>query len=169
MIKLTAQFVAQYLASTKVATTDLPDLIRSSYQALTEAGREPDVAERAAPAVPIRKSISGDRITCLECGTTMKMLRRHLANDHGLTPDEYRAKWDLPADYPVVAPAYAARRSELARQYGLGTKRKDAAAVKPAAKPAATPQASTKTLQPAEESPRGHRYPTNRWAKPASG
>lgn len=125
MIELTTKLVAAYLGNNPMAARDIPDLIRSTYAALaTAATPEPPAAERQQPAVSIRKSVTAEAIICLDCGQSQKMLKRHLATAHGLTVDEYRTKWSLPADYPMVAPDYAAHRSQLAFKIGLGRKRK---------------------------------------------
>ncbi|MBF0095685.1 MAG: MucR family transcriptional regulator [Alphaproteobacteria bacterium] len=114
MLKLTARVVTGYLAGNKVAMSDLPGLIRVVHQALTEAGQEPAVVEGPVPAVPIRKSVAVGHVVCLDCGRKMTMLRRHIALNHGLAPAEYRAKWGLSPDHPLVAPEYAEKRSALA-------------------------------------------------------
>jgi predicted transcriptional regulator len=119
---LTAQVVSAYTAHNTTSAAELPALITSVYNALLGADQPQAVEQHAAPAVSIKKSVKPEAITCLECGKPMKMLKRHLGSDHGLTVDEYRAKWSLPADYPMVAPDYAARRSELAVKIGLGRK-----------------------------------------------
>ncbi|WP_207462115.1 MucR family transcriptional regulator [Azospirillum sp. SYSU D00513] len=120
----TALIVKQYVSNNPVAPNELSSLIHSVYTALTdiEKGTTPeDIAEAAEPAVPIKKSVTPDHIVCLECGKKAKMLRRHLLTDHGLIPDEYRARWSLPANYPFTAPNYSKRRAVLAREIGLGT------------------------------------------------
>ena len=123
MIDMTAKLVAAYLSKNPLATKDVPDLIRSIHAALSGVGSTEPPPAALVPAVPIKKSISPDALTCLDCGKRFKMLKRHLATDHGLSIDEYRQKWGLPADYPVVAPAYAEVRSSLAKAIGLGTKK----------------------------------------------
>lgn len=120
---LTAGVVAAYVGNNTVAAADLPDLIRSIYLALIGTGSAlPAAPDRPQPAVPVKKSVTPGAITCLECGKGFKMLKRHLGADHGITVEGYRAKWSLPNDYPVVAPSYAARRSQLAKVIGLGRK-----------------------------------------------
>jgi predicted transcriptional regulator len=121
---LTAQVVSAYTANNSISASELPGLITSVYNALSVVDQPQAVEQHAAPAVPVKKSIKPEAITCLECGKPMKMLKRHLSTDHGLTVAEYRAKWNLPSDYPMVAPDYAARRSELAVKIGLGRKPK---------------------------------------------
>lgn len=125
IIELTADVVSAYVSNNAVPVADLPLLIGQVYEALkskvngvVEAKVEPSV-----PAVPIKKSVTPDYIVCLEDGKKFKSLKRHLTTHYGLTPADYRAKWGLPADYPMVAPNYAAERSALARASGLGRKR----------------------------------------------
>ena len=121
--QLTAQIVAAYAANNSVSVNDLPSVIQGIYSALSRVGSETTesaAAEPLTPAVPIKKSVKPDYITCLECGKQQKMLKRHLASDHDLTPDQYRAKWSLPREYPMTAPNYAEARSQLAKASGLG-------------------------------------------------
>jgi predicted transcriptional regulator len=123
VISLTTQIVSAHVANNPVQATDLPDLIRSVYSSLKNAGAAaPTEPERPEPAVPIRKSVCEDFIVCLEDGKKLKMLKRHLSASYGLTPDQYRERWNLPHNYPMVAPSYARKRSELAVQIGLGRK-----------------------------------------------
>jgi len=124
LLRLSADIVASYVSHNNASATSLPEIIRSVHQALTSLG-EPAApaavtAERAKPAVPISKSIQNDFIVCLEDGKKLKMLKRYLRAQYDLSPEEYRRKWGLPPDYPMVAPAYAVRRSEFAKQIGLG-------------------------------------------------
>ncbi len=124
LLSLTTEIVAAHVSNNTVALTDLPTLIEQVYKSLANVGTEPVVAEeRPQPAVPIKKSVTPDYIVCLEDGKKLKMLKRHLMTAYGLTPDEYRAKWGLPADYPMVAPNYAESRRQLAKSIGLGTTR----------------------------------------------
>ena len=125
LVELTADVVAAYVSNNVVQTGDLPGLIANVHQALgTTAQGEPEQPEVAAkPAVSVRKSVQDGYITCLECGQRFKSLKRHLMTYHNLTPEAYRAKWDLPANYPMVAPAYAEKRSKLAKKMKLGHKR----------------------------------------------
>jgi len=121
LLELTADIVSAYAGNNSVRASDLPDLIRSVYGALGDIQAppaQPDV--RKDPAVSIKKSITPDAIICLEDGRKFKSLKRHLRTAYGLTPEQYRTKWGLPNDYPMVAPAYAAARSALARKMGLG-------------------------------------------------
>jgi len=120
---VTAQVVAAYTGNNAVPAGDLPGVIRLVHAAFRNLGQPQEPVEPdQQPAVPIKKSVSPDTIVCLECGYRGKMLRRHLDTAHDLTPDDYRRKWRLPADYPMVAPNYAAQRSEMATQLGLGQK-----------------------------------------------
>lgn len=130
LVDLSAMIVAAYVAHNNVARADLPGLIESTHAALGRLGAEPaaPVAEPLVPAVSIRKSVTPDAIICLEDGKAFKSLKRHLRTSFNLTPEEYRAKWGLPADYPMVAPAYAEARSALAKSLGLGRKPAPAAA-----------------------------------------
>lgn len=125
LIELTAEIVAAYVSNNSVAANDLPSVISQVHAALggiTIPAEE--VAEKPKPAVTVRRSIQNDHLVCLEDGQKFKSLKRHLMTHHGLTPEQYRDKWDLPADYPMVAPAYAEARSRLAKEMGLGQKRK---------------------------------------------
>jgi predicted transcriptional regulator len=124
---LAAEIVAAYVAGNEVAPQDLPALIRTVHGALREisgATPAPSPAVAQDPAVPIKKSISADYIVCLEDGKKFKSLKRHLRTRYSMTPDQYRAKWGLPHDYPMVAPNYAKERSNLAKRMGLGLSRK---------------------------------------------
>jgi predicted transcriptional regulator len=124
LLRLSADIVASYVSHNSASATSLAELIRTVHQALATLG-EPSTpvaaaVERAKPAVPISKSIQNDFIVCLEDGKKLKMLKRYLRAQYDLSPEEYRRKWGLPPDYPMVAPAYAVRRSEFAKQIGLG-------------------------------------------------
>ena len=118
----TTEIVAAYVRHHTVETTELPALITGVFKALNLAGQveETAPAARPEPAVPIRKSVMDSFIVCLEDGKKLKMLKRHLKTRYNMTPEEYRQRWGLPHDYPMVAPAYAEQRSELARKIGLG-------------------------------------------------
>lgn len=124
LLALTADIVSSHVANNTVAVSDLPTLIQNVYAALTNLGGtvEPEKPKQE-PAVSIRASVKPDFIVCLEDGKKLKMLKRHLMVHFNMTPDEYRAKWGLPAGYPMVAPNYALQRQELAKKIGLGTKR----------------------------------------------
>jgi len=124
ILGLTAKIVAAHAANNELEPSALPTVIRAVYNTLSHIGDAPAApVERAQPAVPVRKSVFPDYIICLEDGKRLKMLKRHLSASYNLTPDQYREKWGLDASYPMVAPTYAERRSELAKQIGLGTHR----------------------------------------------
>ena len=122
VLGLTAQIVSAHVRHNTVAPEALPGLIQEVYRALLSIGQQPVQAERPPPAEPVKQSIRNDRIICLEDGKSFSMLKRHLMTDHKLTPSQYREKWDLPRDYPMVAPDYAKTRSALAKKIGLGRK-----------------------------------------------
>lgn len=124
LITLTADIVAAHVSNNSVAVSDLSVLIGNVHSALASLGDAVVVPEvRQEPAVSVRASIKPDYIICLEDGKKLKMLKRHLMTHYKMTPDDYRAKWGLPADYPMVAPNYAEQRRTLAKKIGLGTKR----------------------------------------------
>ena len=126
LTELAAQIVAAYVAKNSIQVADLPALISSVYQSLTTLGQPQAPAEAPAdlkPAVPVKKSVTPDYIVCLEDGKKLKMLKRHLMSTYKLTPAEYRTKWGLPSDYPMVAPNYAKARSEMAVKIGLGNRK----------------------------------------------
>ncbi len=120
LLELTTTIVAAHVANNTVATADLPRLINTVHQALTDLGQETPPTRK--PAVSIRRSVTPDYIICLDDGKKFKMLRRHLKTTYNLTPEEYRERWGLAADYPMVAPNYARQRSVLAKKIGLGRK-----------------------------------------------
>jgi predicted transcriptional regulator len=120
---LTAQIVAAYVGHNTVAPSDVQQLMSSVFQGLSRLGQS-NIAERPDPAVSPKKSVFPDYIVCLEDGKKLKMLKRHLKTSYNLTPEQYRERWSLPADYPMVAPNYAKQRSKLAKQIGLGTSRR---------------------------------------------
>ena len=125
LLTLTADIVAAHVSNNSVAVNDLPALIQNVHSALTGISASGPAAEaRPEPKVSIRSSVKPDYIVCLEDGKKQKMLKRHLMTNHGMTPDEYRTKWGLAADYPMVAPNYAEQRRTLAKSIGLGTKRR---------------------------------------------
>ena len=121
-IGLTAEIVSAYVSNNTVAAGDIPALINQIHSALqrVSSGEAPSSSEPLKPAVPVKRSINPDFIVCLEDGKKFKSLKRHLRTQYGMTPEQYREKWGLPADYPMVAPNYAAARSQLAKQMGLG-------------------------------------------------
>ena len=128
-ITLTADIVAAHVSNNSVAVSDLPVLIANVHGALTSLGGPAPVETiKQEPAVSVRSSIKPDFIVCLEDGKKLKMLKRHLMTHYQMTPEQYRAKWNLPADYPMVAPNYAEQRRTLAKKIGLGTKRRKVAA-----------------------------------------
>jgi len=122
LLELTTEIVSAHVANNTVAVSDLPQLIQDIYKALLALGTMPLTPERPEPAVPIKKSIFPDYMVCLEDGKKLKMLKRHLKTSYDMTPDEYRQRWGLPSDYPMVAPNYAKHRSNLAKKIGLGTR-----------------------------------------------
>ena len=124
MLSLTTNIVAAHVSNNSVAVADLPQLIRDVHETLTNVGSsggKPE-AERPTPAVPVKKSVTPDHIICLEDGKPLKMLKRHLKTAYNMSPEEYRERWNLPPNYPMVAPNYARQRSKLAKQIGLGTR-----------------------------------------------
>ena len=163
LITLTADIVAAHVTNNSVAVSDLPSVIQSVHDALNRLGKADAAPEaKQEPAVSIRASVKPDYIVCLEDGKKLKMLKRHLMTHYQLTPAEYRTKWNLPSDYPMVAPDYAEKRRALAKKIGLGRKPKVAAAPAPKTKkgPAAgsptqergsgrTPRAKRSVLTPA--------------------
>jgi predicted transcriptional regulator len=125
LVALTADIVSAHVSNNSVAVNDLPTLIQNVHGALSGLGKAPEAPPaKQEPAVSVRASIKPDYVVCLEDGLKMKMLKRHLMTDHQLTPDQYRQKWGLGADYPMVAPNYAEQRRTLAKKIGLGTKRR---------------------------------------------
>ena len=122
MMEHVAEIVAAYVGHNRVSLDQLPALIESVNQALARLGQEAAAASPLTPAVPIRRSVANDAITCLDCGWSGQMLKRHLMTGHGLAPEQYRGRWNLASDYPMVAKNYANRRSELAKAFGLGTR-----------------------------------------------
>lgn len=125
LLTLTADIVAAHVSNNSVAVNDLPNLIQNVHQALTGISSAGSAAEaKPEPKVSIRSSVKPDYISCLECGKKQKMLKRHLMTNHEMTPADYRQKWGLSSDYPMVAPNYAEQRRKLAKSIGLGTKRR---------------------------------------------
>jgi predicted transcriptional regulator len=126
LIELSSEIVAAYVGHNALSPTDLPKLIGEVYAALKGLGAGPSASEAEAPkpAVPVRRSINPDYLICLEDGKKFKSLKRHLRTQYNMSPEEYREKWGLPSDYPMVAPNYAAARSNLAKQMGLGQQRR---------------------------------------------
>ena len=133
-VELAAEVVSAYVANNSVGASELPALIKEVHSALKRvaSGTQEEVAQPLTPAVPVKKSVAPDYIVCLEDGKKFKSLKRHLRTRYNMTPQEYREKWGLPADYPMVAPSYASARSELAKKMGLGQQRRKQAAPEPA-------------------------------------
>ena len=123
VLGLTAQIVSAHVTKNTVSVEELPTLIREVHKTLAALGDAPPETSALVPAVPVTKSVFPDYIVCLDCGKQMTMLKRHLMTEHGQTVDQYRAKWSLPASYPMVAPNYAETRSNLAKEMGLGKSR----------------------------------------------
>lgn len=122
LLEFTSEIISAHVSHNSVAQSDLPQLIEDVYRSLSTVGEKTDSKEKMQPAVPVKKSIQQDYIICLEDGKKLKMLKRHLKTAYNMTPEEYREKWSLPADYPMVAPNYAEHRSNLAKKIGLGTR-----------------------------------------------
>lgn len=148
LIELTAGIAASYVANNTVASADLPALIHGVHAALKAVGEPVVVAvveERRPPAVSIRKSVGEDFLICLEDGLKFRSLKRHLRTKYNMSPEDYRAKWGLPKDYPMVAPSYAAARSAMAKQMGLGAHGRSSGG-----QPAKARQGRSKVVKPAE-------------------
>ncbi len=121
LLQMTADLAKSYIGKNLVSSSELPDLISQFHQSLTKLAGEAE-APKPEPAISVRRSIKKDRIFCIECGKGHKTLKRHLRTAHDLTVDEYRERWNLSFDYPIVAPDYAAQRSKMAKKFGLGRK-----------------------------------------------
>ena len=133
LVQLSGEIVAAYVSANTVSVETVPKLIQTVHAALAGLSSPAAVAvpeEARRPAVPVRKSVTDEAVTCLECGLAQKMLKRHLRARHGLSPADYRARWNLPYDYPLIAPAYSATRSRLAAETGLGRSAAEAKARK---------------------------------------
>ena len=122
VLGLTAQIVSAHISNNAIGAEALPSLIQEVYRTLAGVGKEQVLPDKQLPAVPVKKSVFPDFIVCLEDGKKLKMLKRHLKTSYNMTPEQYREKWQLPPDYPMVAPSYARHRSSLAKKIGLGTK-----------------------------------------------
>jgi predicted transcriptional regulator len=122
ILELTAEIVSAHVSNNSVPLSDLPGLIQEVYRTLAAVGTQPVQPERPQPAVPLKKSVTPDYLICLEDGKKLKMLKRHLKTAYNMSPEQYRERWALPPDYPMVAPNYAKHRSSLAKKIGLGTK-----------------------------------------------
>jgi predicted transcriptional regulator len=124
LLELTTEVVSAHVGNNSVPSAELPSIIQEVYRTLESVGSAQAPVERPKPAVPIKKSVFPDYIVCLEDGKKLKMLKRHLKTAYDMTPEDYRERWGLQADYPMVAPNYAKRRSHLAKEIGLGTTRR---------------------------------------------
>jgi predicted transcriptional regulator len=122
VLGLTAQIVSAHVSNNSVSPDALPSLIQEVFKTLAGVGKEPVQPEKPLPAVPVKKSVFADHIICLEDGKKLKMLKRHLKTAYNMSPEQYRERWGLASDYPMVAPNYASHRSTLAKKIGLGTK-----------------------------------------------
>ena len=122
VLGLTAQIVSAHVSNNAIGAEALPSLIQEVYRTLAGVGKEQVLPDKQQPAVPVKKSVFADFIICLEDGKKLKMLKRHLKTSYNMTPEQYREKWGLGPDYPMVAPSYAKHRSSLAKKIGLGTK-----------------------------------------------
>jgi len=156
LLSLTADIVAAHVANNHVANNEVSDLIAQVHAALSSLGTTVKVEEpEQQPAVAVRSSIKHDYIVCLEDGKKLKMLKRYLRTNYNMTPDEYRTKWKLPRDYPMVAPAYAEQRRGLAKQIGLGRKKADAPVAAAAAAAAPKAARAAKAAPATPPKPRG--------------
>ncbi len=122
LLELTTEIVSAHVSNNTLAVNDLPQLIQDVYATLANVGDGAGLSEKPQPAVSVKKSVTPDHIICLEDGKKLKMLKRHLKTAYNMTPEEYRERWNLSRDYPMVAPNYAKHRSELAKEIGLGKK-----------------------------------------------
>ena len=143
LLALTADIVIAHVSNNSVGAADLPELIARVHGALAGLGTKDEPEPDLTPAVSVRASVKPDHLVCLEDGKKFQTLKRHLSVDHGLTPEEYRAKWDLPSDYPMTARNYSERRQAMAKKLGLGRKPK-ATAKAPVKTPARKPRAKKK-------------------------
>ena len=122
LLELTTEIVSAHVSNNTLPVNELPQLIQDVYRTLSSVGGNTIPSEKPQPAVPVKKSVTADYIICLEDGKKLKMLKRHLKTAYNMSPDDYRERWGLPRDYPMVAPNYAKHRSSLAKKIGLGTK-----------------------------------------------
>jgi predicted transcriptional regulator len=136
ILTLAVQIVSAHVQHNKLQSEELPAFIQQIYKTLQSVGTESAVQDKPAPAVAVKKSVFDDHVICLDCGKKLKMLKRHLMTDHGMAPEQYRERWGLGRDYPMVAPDYASKRSALAKKIGLGRKTGAKAAAKSPAKAA---------------------------------
>lgn len=156
LIDLTAEIASNYVANNSLAADDLPSVITKIHSALASLGQVGQPAEKKSPAVSVRSSVKPDFIVCLEDGKKLKMLKRHLMTHYNMTPEEYRQRWNLPIDYPMVAPNYSEHRRALAKKSGLGAKKKEAPVAKAPAEVSGAPgtkrkNAATETEAPAKK------------------
>jgi len=142
ILTLAVQIVSAHVQHNKVQSEELPAFIQQIYKTLQSVGSEPAVQDKPAPAVAVKKSVFDDHVICLDCGKKLKMLKRHLMTDHSLTPEQYRERWGLGRDYPMVAPDYASKRLALAKKIGLGRKTGTKVAAKAPVKMAAKAKAA---------------------------
>ncbi len=140
LLECTTSIVSAYVANNTIQKDNLAALIGDTFKSLAQVGRTEAPAENLKPAVPIKRSVQPDHIVCLEDGKKFKSLKRHLMSRYSMTPQDYREKWGLPADYPMVAPDYALARSELAKKMGLGQRQTRAVIAEPAKKSARQPK-----------------------------
>jgi predicted transcriptional regulator len=140
--QLVTKIITSYVSHHSLSPEQIPELIASVHRTIDNLGKPVEPQAPLTPAVPVRRSVRPDHLVCLECGAKQKTLKRHLATAHGLSVDEYRAKWNLPRDYPMVAPDYAARRSALAKQIGLGRRGAGEAEAPAAAEETPAPEAA---------------------------
>ena len=161
LLRLTSQIVAAHAAHNQVTSDALLRLIENVYTTLAAIGSGTPAPEKPQPAVPVKRSVFPDHIVCLEDGKKLKMLKRHLMTTYQLTPEQYREKWGLPANYPMVAPNYAARRSTLAKSIGLGRKPAVVAAPPPPPPPPPEPEPVVAEEPPPPPRPRRGRPPKN--------
>jgi predicted transcriptional regulator len=141
VLELVAKIVSAHVTNNSVTAKELPELIRAVHQTFSSLGSAPPAEpEKGEPAVPVKRSVFADHIVCLDCGASFKMIKRHLTTEHRMTPEQYRAKWGLPSNYPMVATNYAARRSALAKEFGLGRTHSVEAEPKPKAVPKVAPK-----------------------------
>ncbi len=151
VLEFAAQIVSAHVSNNSVQASALPELIQQVYKALTLVGAEPAPVEKLEPAVPLKKSVFPDYIVCLEDGKKLKMLKRHLMTSYGMTPEAYRERWGLPANYPMVAPNYAERRSALAKSIGLGRKPAGVVDEPPAEPTEPAPKPTRRARKPARD------------------
>jgi len=147
ILSLAVQIVSAHVQHNKMQSEELPAFIQQIFRTLQSVGTEPTAQDKPAPAVPVKKSVFDDHVICLDCGKKLKMLKRHLMTDHNMTPEQYRERWTLGREYPMVAPDYASKRSALAKKIGLG--RKSGTKM--------PPRAAAKAKAPAKKMARGRR------------